>query len=158
MSLIPPVKFDLVFVDEAHHIRNKDTWSHRNVKHLLDSAEAAVLISATPIQTGSDDLFNLLQLLRPDVLIGPAEFERMAAPNAFLARAEEIARRGDADWQSDALAELEASVVDHLGPSGHDERTARAQATRDLLEEEPTHDDPSEGRPLLAVAQHVLRA
>ena len=82
VSLIPPVKFDLVLVDEAHHIRNKDTWSHRNVKHLLDSAEAAVLISATPIQTGATDLFNLLQLLRPDVLIGPAEFERMAAPNA----------------------------------------------------------------------------
>ena len=138
VSLIPPVKFDLVLVDEAHHIRNKDTWSHRNVKHLLDSAEAAVLISATPIQTGATDLFNLLQLLRPDVLIDPAEFERMAAPNAFLARAEEIARRGDADWQSDALAELESALSTTWGRAV---MTAdpRAQATRDLLEEDPAH-------------------
>ena len=138
VSLNPPVKFDLVLVDEAHHIRNKDTWSHRIVKHLLDSAEAAVLISATPIQTGATDLFNLLQLLRPDILIGPAEFDRMAAPNASLARAEEIVRRGDADWQSDALAELEAALSTTWGRAV---MTAdpRAQATRDLLEEEPTH-------------------
>lgn len=139
VSLIPPVKFDLVLVDEAHHIRNKDTWSHRNVKHLLDSAEAAVLISATPIQTGATDLFNLLQLLRPDVLIGPAEFERMAAPNAFLARAEEIARRGDADWQSEALAELEGALSTTWGRAVM-APDPRAQGTRDLLEEEPTHE------------------
>jgi len=138
MSLIPPVKFDLVLVDEAHHIRNKDTWSHRNVKHLLDSAEAAVLISATPIQTGATDLFNLLQMLRPDVLVGPAEFERMAEPNANLARAEEIARRGGAGWQNDALAELEAALSTTWGQAVIT-ADPRAQATRDLLEEEPTH-------------------
>ena len=69
LSLIPPVKFDLVIVDEAHHVRNSDTWSHRVVKHLLDSAEAAVLISATPIQTASEDLRTLLRLLRPDTFV-----------------------------------------------------------------------------------------
>jgi ATP-dependent helicase HepA len=133
LSLIPPAKFDLVVVDEAHHIRNKETWSYRNVKHLLDSAEAAVLISATPIQTGAADLFNLLQLLRPDVLAGPAEFERMAAPNEFLARAEEIARRGQAGWQYEALAELEAALSTTWGRAV---MTAdpRAQAALDLLE------------------------
>lgn len=137
VSLIPPAKFDLVVVDEAHHIRNKDTWSYRNVKHLLDSAEAAVLISATPIQTGATDLFNLLQLLRPDVLVGPAEFERMAAPNEFLARAEEIARRGQAGWRHEALAELEAALSTTWGRAV---LTAdpRAQATRDLLEQSAT--------------------
>ena len=38
-----------------------------------------------------------------DVLAGPAEFERMVAPNAPLARAEEAARRGEDGWQQDAL-------------------------------------------------------
>ena len=139
LSLIPPVKFDLVLVDEAHHIRNKDTWSYRNVKHFLDSAAAAVLISATPIQTGANDLFNLLQLLRPDVLVGPAEFERMAAPNAFLARAEEIARRGDADWQTDALAELEGALSTAWGRAVLMAEPG-AQATRELLERESTNE------------------
>lgn len=133
VSLNPPAKFDLVIVDEAHHIRNRDTWSHRNVKHLLDSAEAAVLISATPIQTGASDLFNLLQLLRPDVLIGPAEFERMTAPNGLLARAEEIARRGEPDWQVEAMAELEAALSTTWGRAVI-AADPRAQATRDLLE------------------------
>lgn len=139
LSLIPPAAFDLILVDEAHHIRNTNTWSHRNIKHLLDSAKAAVLISATPIQTGATDLFNLLQLLRPDVLVAPAEFERMAAPNACLARAEEIARRGDADWQNSALAELEAAMSTTWGQSVMI-TDPRAQATRDLLEEKPTHE------------------
>lgn len=139
VSLTPPVKFDLVLVDEAHHIRNKDTWSHRNVRHLLDSAEAAVLISATPIQTGAADLFNLLQLLRPDILIGPAEFERMATPNAYLARAEEVARRGDAGWQNDALAELEAALSTTWGRAVMT-TDPRAQAARDLLDEEPCNE------------------
>ena len=139
VSLIPPVKFDLVIVDEAHHIRNKETWSHRNVKHLLDSAEAAVLISATPIQTGASDLFNLLQLLRPDVFVGPGEFERMAAPNVYLARAEEIARRGNDGWHSDAFAELEAALSTTWGRAVM-AADPRAQATRDLLEETPNQE------------------
>lgn len=134
VSLIPPVKFDLVMVDEAHHIRNKDTWRHRVVKHLLDSAEAAVLISATPIQTGTADLFNLLQLLRPDVLIGPAEFERMREPNAFIARAEGIVRKGGLEWQREALAELEGALSTLWG-SAVMIADPRAQAARDLLEE-----------------------
>ena len=134
VSLVPPVKFDLVMVDEAHHIRNKDTWSHRVVKHLLDSAEAAVLISATPIQTSTTDLFNLLQLLRPDVLVGSAEFERMREPNAFIARAESIVRKGALDWQPEALAELEGALSTAWG-SAVMIADPLAQTARDLLEE-----------------------
>jgi hypothetical protein len=137
-SLVPPVKFDLVLVDEAHHIRNKDTWRHRVVKYLLDSAEAAVLISATPIQTGTNDLFNLLQLLRPDVLVGAAEFERMREPNAFIARAEAIVRKGESDWQQAAVAELEGALSTVWG-SAVMIADPRSQAARDLLEEaDPT--------------------
>jgi ATP-dependent helicase HepA len=60
--------FDLVIIDEAHAIRNTDTWAHRNVRYFCDNAEAVVLMSATPIQMGNHDLYNLLNLLRPDVI------------------------------------------------------------------------------------------
>jgi SNF2 family DNA or RNA helicase len=133
LSLEPPAKFDLVVVDEAHHVRNKETWRHRVVKHLLDSAEAAVLISATPIQTGSNDLFNLLQLLRPDLLIGAREFERMREPNVFLALAEENIRRGGPSWQTEAIQGLEAALGTTWG-SAVLRADPRAAATRDLLE------------------------
>lgn len=107
LSILPPVKFDLVIVDEAHHLRNRETWRHQVVSHLLASAEAAVLVSATPIQTGSNDLYTLLRLLRPDIFTDLATFERMKEPNAHISRAELIARRGDTDWQIEALLALE---------------------------------------------------
>ncbi|MBK9327664.1 MAG: DEAD/DEAH box helicase family protein, partial [Hydrogenophilales bacterium] len=33
LDLDPPPVFDLVIVDEAHHIRNTDTWAYRNVRY-----------------------------------------------------------------------------------------------------------------------------
>ncbi len=134
LALNPPIKFDLVIVDEAHHVRNTDTWRHRVVKHFLANAEAAVLISATPIQTSSNDLFNLLQLLRPDVLFGPADFERMREPNAFIARAEEIARSGREGWQAEALKEFNEALGTTWG-SAVMTADPRSQRLRELLEE-----------------------
>lgn len=139
LSLLPPVKFDLVIADEAHHLRNRDTWQHRVVDHLLSSAEAAVLISATPIQTGSNDLYTLLRLLRPDLLTGPAEFERMREPNASLSRAEVIARAGGDAWPSEALSELDNALSTAWG-SAVMAADPRAAALEELLRSEPFDD------------------
>lgn len=138
VDLVPPATFDLVIVDEAHHIRNRDTWAYRVVEHLLDSAEAAVLISATPIQTGSDDLFTLLRVLRPDVLLSKQDFERMREPNAFIARAEQSARKGEAGWQKAAITQLDLALATPWGAAVM-VADPRAQIARDLLESaEPT--------------------
>lgn len=66
------VPFDLVVVDEAHHMRNPPTLSHRVGRILSETAEAMVLLTATPIHLGNQDLFNLLRVLQPD------EFENLA--------------------------------------------------------------------------------
>lgn len=44
LDLDPPPAFDLVIVDEAHHIRNTETWAYRTVRYFCDNAEAAVLM------------------------------------------------------------------------------------------------------------------
>ena len=134
VSLVPPVKFDLVIVDEAHHVRNSDTWSHRVVRHLLDSAEAAVLISATPIQTGSDDLRNLLRLLRPDTFVDNQTFELMREPNGHLANVESTVRVAQSSWQKESLQELGAALATPWG-SRVLRPDPRAQELRDLLEQ-----------------------
>lgn len=141
-SLLPPVKFDLVIVDEAHHVRNRDTWRHRVVEHLMRSAEAGVLISATPVQTGSDDLFTLLRLLRPDLMLTPADFDRMREPNEFLADAETQARRGQPGWKDGALYGLELALETDWGKAVL-LADPRAQQVRDLLE---TDDDTDRDR------------
>lgn len=115
VGLEPPVKFDLVIVDEAHHARNPATWRHRAVEHLLSNAGAAVLISATPVQTGSVDLFNLLKLLRPDQFSGLDEFQRMREPNAAISRAEAAARAGGERWKERVQSHLAEALATTWG-------------------------------------------
>ncbi|MDO8675478.1 MAG: helicase-related protein [Candidatus Omnitrophota bacterium] len=55
--------FDLVIIDEAHHMRNQTTLNHRTGKVLSDFADAMVMLTATPVQMGNRDLFNLLHIL-----------------------------------------------------------------------------------------------
>jgi ATP-dependent helicase HepA len=53
LALDPPPSFDLVIVDEAHHIRNADTFLHQGVRYFCENARAVVLMTATPVQLGS---------------------------------------------------------------------------------------------------------
>lgn len=103
LRLEPPPRFDLVIVDEAHHLRSTDTNLHQAVSYLVDSADAAVFLTATPIQLQSDDLFVLLNLLRPDVVLDRASFRMMSEPNVFINQAVAAARAGQDGWQSAAL-------------------------------------------------------
>jgi len=66
LGLDPAPHFDLVIVDEAHHIRNRN-WRHEAVKYFCDNSDAVVFLTATPIQLRSDDLFTLLNVLRPEI-------------------------------------------------------------------------------------------
>lgn len=116
-DLDPAPKFDLVIVDEAHHIRNASTYTHQMVRYFCDNAEAVVFLSATPIQLGSQDLFTLLNLLRPDLIIDQNSFYYMAEPNQYINRAVEIARRAGFDWQNEAKDEMRRAADTGWGRS-----------------------------------------
>lgn len=110
LDLDPPPRFDLVIVDEAHHIRNANTWLHQGVKFFCDSAEAVVFMTATPIQMGNQDLFTLLNVLRPDLVMDKASFEFMAEPNPHIHAAANHLRSAVSDGQQNALAELKMAA------------------------------------------------
>ena len=107
LALDPPPKFDLVIVDEAHHIRNPETYLHQAVRYFCDNAEAAVFLTATPVQLGSEDLFTLLNVLRPDLVIDRPSFEQMAAPNRFINEAVGHCRAAGDGWPQEARACLD---------------------------------------------------
>lgn len=78
-ELDPAPHFDLVIVDEAHHIRNgsmdkEKAFAYKCTKFFCDHADAVVMLTATPLQTSDDDLFTLLNVLRPDVVIDKSTF------------------------------------------------------------------------------------
>ena len=121
-TLDTPPRFDLLIVDEAHNARNTDTNLYQGLRLLADNAEAVVLLTATPVQLGTGDLFSLLNLLRPDLVIDRPTFERMAAPNGEINAAVAAIRGGQDGWQTEALDHLgRAAATDWgrvmLGPS-----------------------------------------
>lgn len=81
------VTFDLVIFDEAHHLRNRATKSHEIAESLTNLSTRVLLLTATPLQTREEDLFNLLQLIAPGDFQDYREFETQLRPNALLNRA-----------------------------------------------------------------------
>lgn len=115
LALDPPPRFDLVIVDEAHHIRNPNTYGHQAVRFFCDHAEAAVFLTATPIQLGNHDLFVLLNALRPDLVLDQESFSHMAEPNPFINQAVDYARAQDKDWTGHATAALDQAAATGWG-------------------------------------------
>src|SRR5262249_33103137 len=68
--------FDLVIVDEAHHLRDRASQSYKLVDSL--NKRFLLLLSATPVQNDLTELYNLLTLLKPGIFRTLREFR---APN-----------------------------------------------------------------------------
>ena len=57
--------FDLVIVDEAHHLKNEKTLNWKFVKSI--PKKYLLLLTATPLQNDLKELYNLINLLRPEL-------------------------------------------------------------------------------------------
>lgn len=105
-ELDPPPHFDLVIVDEAHTIRNANTWWYRGVEVFCKNADAVVFLTATPLQNSNNDLYTLLNLLRPDLIIDKDTFNTMAEPNQYINNLLRVVRNQVEGWQEDGRAEI----------------------------------------------------
>ena len=105
-ELDPIPHFDLVIVDEAHNIRNANTWMYRGVELFCRNADAVVFLTATPLQNSNNDLYTLLNLLRPDVVLDKDTFQTMSEPNAFVNNLLRIVRNQEEGWQEAGKQEL----------------------------------------------------
>lgn len=110
-ELDPMPGFDLVIVDEAHNIRNSNTWAYRGVELFCQNADAVIFLTATPLQNSNNDLYTLLNLLRPDVVIDKDTFKIMVEPNVFINNLMRVVRRQDEDWQELGKQEI-AHILD----------------------------------------------
>jgi SNF2 family DNA or RNA helicase len=66
--------WDLVAVDEAHHVKNRNTSGWRLINQL--KSRFLLLITATPVETDLEELYNLITLLKPGQLSTPADFKK----------------------------------------------------------------------------------
>jgi len=76
--------FDIVIVDEAHYMRNPETLSSELGEVLSELSDSMLFLSATPLQLGTPDLFNLLGLLIPEEFSDFALFHNLIEPNEYL--------------------------------------------------------------------------
>jgi SNF2 family DNA or RNA helicase len=66
------VRWDVLIVDEAHHLRNRTSLAWQAVNAL--SRQYLLLLTATPVQNSVEELYNLVTLLKPGGLPSPREF------------------------------------------------------------------------------------
>jgi ATP-dependent helicase HepA len=128
-----------VIVDEAHHLRNPNTFLHQGVRYFCDNAQAVLFLSATPVQLGSEDLYTLLNVLRPDLVIDPASFAQMAEPNRYINAAIQSCRAGGEGWQQAAQLCLDIAAQTEWGRLFMRESTA-FQDAHDGLQNEALED------------------
>lgn len=119
-ELDPEPHFDLVIVDEAHHIRNgsdekEKAFAYKCTKYFCDHAGAVIMLTATPLQTGDNDLYTLLNVLRPDIIIDQKTFAMMSRPNAYISQAVRIARAAQPGWEEKTVRELRDVVKTQWG-------------------------------------------
>lgn len=88
---------DLVIFDEAHYMRNVETSAWRTGSLLKDVSTHQVMLSATPINLGSDDLFNVLRLLDPDHFEYPEDFRNVVLANRPVIAASDVVRDPSTD-------------------------------------------------------------
>lgn len=135
-------ELDFLIIDEAHHLRNPDTHSHRMGRLIAEGADSVLLLTATPVHLGNVNLFYLFRILdpeqfgsNPDALrddAGELLFQRLVKANEPIVEALRVVRSVPAD-----LSRCEALLRKAI--QGEDATRFRANPViYEILEKLPT--------------------
>jgi superfamily II DNA or RNA helicase len=80
---------DLLIIDEAHYMRNQESMTSQLGKSFRRVSEHVVLLSATPINLKSRDLYQLLNLVDEDTFNQPHVFDDILTANEPIIKARE---------------------------------------------------------------------
>lgn len=81
------IQFDLVIIDEAHHMHNPEAQNFNLGEILSEHADSLIMLTATPVHLKSDDLFYLLNILEPGEFENKEVFDSLLEPNRLLNKA-----------------------------------------------------------------------
>lgn len=140
------IPFDLVIIDEAHHLRNTTTQANQFASLVTQYADAMLLLTATPLQLGNRDLFNLLAILAPEEFENYEAFERRLEPNRYINAAERLLEQGHI---ADALNRLRL-VRNTAEQARYENHPLYREIFERLEQPRPSHAD------LIAARRHLL--
>ncbi len=73
-TLVTEREYDMVIVDEAHHLKNRSTLNWKLVNAL--KKRFLLLLTATPVENNLMELYNLITLLKPGQLKTASDFRK----------------------------------------------------------------------------------
>jgi len=139
---------DLIVFDEAGRLRNPKRRSHGVARLVTETADGVLLLTATPVQTGAEDLYNLLRLLDPESFARADVFDEQLRANRHVLAAVSMLRSADVPVAEvlECLREVESSsvarrfhdnplyteLVGRLGAFGSPDRRERIELQRDV--------------------------
>lgn len=100
-------QFDLIIVDEAHAMRNRGTSTNELGQLLSDWADTLIFLSATPLNLGREDLFNLMNILDAEQFDDQQTFQSQLEPNKVLNAVLRELSRADQEDPRKLLARLD---------------------------------------------------
>lgn len=137
-EILASQSFDLVIVDEAHKLKNPRTQNHQLVQSI--PRKYTLLVTATPVQNGLEELFHLTSLLRPGQLGTYRTFQSAFMIDRHTPRAPEELRRILSrvmirHRRREVVKDLPERRVETILVDPTDEERALYQAVTELVQE-----------------------
>jgi SNF2 family DNA or RNA helicase len=94
IELLSIISWDIVIFDEAHHLRRylinattgnyRETLNYELARNLSKNSESVLLLTATPLQLHSFELFSLIELIHPEIFENFSDFEHFRKNMPFI--------------------------------------------------------------------------
>ncbi|MBA45821.1 MAG: hypothetical protein CMB31_04470 [Euryarchaeota archaeon] len=123
----------LTIMDEAHHARNPKSRLHDGIQMLLLNSKWKMLLTATPVNLQSEDLYVLLSLIAPDRWPNITAYYNTMSPTASIHRTIDIISSDPIDLEN---IRLEINRLLHTTSLTDDPRLTEIRALIDDVSEE----------------------
>lgn len=107
--------FGMVIIDEAHHMRNPETDSYELGTLLSNMTEMMLMLSATPLNLRSEDLYNQMHILNPAAFPDKTTFETLLSPVIKLNRIRRLIAKNSLDSRVEIFLLLDELKKEPLG-------------------------------------------
>ena len=122
----------LTVMDEAHHARNPKSRLHDGIQMLILSSKWKMLLTATPVNLQSEDLYVLLSLIAPDRWPNIMSYYRTMGPTASIHRTIDLISSVPIDLES---IRIELNRLFHTASLADDPRLVEIRALMDDISE-----------------------
>jgi superfamily II DNA or RNA helicase len=85
-TFLEDCKWDVIVIDECHHVANADTQRNRLASLLARTCDSLILTSATPHNGKPESFANLMNMLDPTAIANPLDYSRDEIKGLFVRR------------------------------------------------------------------------